>query len=136
MPNQNSPQKHNRLSSQRGQRTAPQSPILRQGPGRPSKKSLLFVKDRVPISSESSNVKPGSKRSRIVMRREHHNNSALRSRTKFNSALDELWQEMPETVRSRASGEIAPRELSRAEKVEVVISYIRDVRSSMENRKS
>ena len=131
-PNQNPAKKHRRLSSHMSQRTASQSPIFQRGRGRPIKKS----QDGVPISVKSSNVKPASNRSGVVMRREYHNDSAMRSREKFNSALDELWQEMPETVRSQASGQFAPRKLSRADKVEVAISYIRNVRSCVENRKS
>ena len=46
---------------------------------------------------------------KITIRREFHNNSATRSRAKFNSALDELWNEVPEDERLKVLGVVPER---------------------------
>ena len=46
----------------------------------------------------------------------------MRSRARFNSVLDELWNEVPERERTVTD---PSRQLCRAEKIEIVISYVR-----------
>ena len=85
--------------------------IRRRGPGRPSKAQL---------AREKAEGKPSTKNV-ITMRRVIHNDSAMRSRARFNSVLDELWNEVPEKERMVDTS----RQLCRAEKIEIVISYVR-----------
>ena len=93
-------------------------PIIRhRGPGRPSKAQLAAEGD-----------KRLSGRSLITMRRQIHNGSAMRSRARFNSILEELWDEVPEVYRTEVGSDNS-RLLSRAEKIEYVISYVRDLKN-------
>ena len=85
--------------------------IPRRGPGRPSKAQL---------AREKAEGKPSAKNV-ITMRRVIHNDSAMRSRARFNTVLDELWNEIPEKERMADSS----RQLCRAEKIEIIISYVR-----------
>jgi hypothetical protein len=87
-------------------------PIRRRGPGRPSKAQLAREKQEGRQSTK--NV--------VTMRRVIHNDSAMRSRARFNTVLDELWNEVPERERMVAD---PSRQLCRAEKIEIVISYVR-----------
>jgi hypothetical protein len=103
---------------------SPPHPVpRRRGPGRPSKAQLAAR------GLESKNL---SSRSKVTLRREFHNDSATRSRAKFNGALDELWKEIPEEHRSQVSGFDKARQVSRAEKVEIIISFIRKLRRQVE----
>jgi hypothetical protein len=95
----------------------PAPPIRRRGPGRPRK-------------TQSSDA-PISGRSLLAVRREFHNDSAMRSRARVNTALDGLWNEVPEKKRIQALGKESERQVSRAEKVEIVISYIRDLKARL-----
>jgi hypothetical protein len=85
--------------------------IRRRGPGRPSKAQL--AREKAEGTQSTKNV--------ITMRRVIHNDSAMRSRARFNSVLDELWNEIPEKERMVD----ASKQLCRAEKIEIVISYVR-----------
>ena len=94
---------------------APSNPLpRRRGPGRPSKAQLAL---------EGTQRKRG--RLSVTLRREIHNDSAMRSRAKFNNALENLWNELPEHIQLEALGRDLCRQIPRAEKVEIMISYIR-----------
>jgi hypothetical protein len=69
-------------------------------------------------------------------RRQFHNDSATRSRAKFNTLLDQLWDEVPEGQRVQALGENISRQLSRADKIEVVVSYVRIMRAKVKSVRS
>ena len=93
----------------------------RRGPGRPKK--------------GEQRPKPTSKASPRAYRREVHNDSAMRSRAKFNTALTNLWKQVPENVQLQALGEDISRQIPRAEKVEIVISYIQSLESVLNDAK-
>jgi len=60
------------------------------------------------------------------VRKRLHNDSASRSRARFASALERLWSEIPEREREERVRELdACRPLSRAEKVEIAVEYLR-----------
>jgi len=61
------------------------------------------------------------------MRRKVHNDSAMRSRNRFNVVLDELWNEVPE--RERPSDPCRP--ICRAERIEIVIAHIRKLKKTL-----
>ena len=92
--------------------------VHRRGPGRPKK------------TEQGSSA---ARRSRVA-KREFHNDSAMRSRAKFNSALDELWNELPETARLEAIRNESSRQISRAKKLEVMISYLKSLQAKVERR--
>ena len=58
-----------------------------------------------------------------------HNDSAMRSRARLNQALEDLWKLVPEEERV-SQPEIGEdqREVCRAVKVEVAISYLRKLK--------
>ena len=100
--------------------TAAPVPPRRRGPGRPSKAELLL-----------EGKKP-SARTLMTMRRQFHNDSATRSRARFNKVLTELWNEVPEAERTNFLGNDDPgRQVCRAEKIETVISYIRKLQRTL-----
>jgi hypothetical protein len=101
----------------------PPSVSMRRRPGRPSKAEIAAR------GHENKNL---SSRSKHTLRREFHNGSATRSRAKFNGALEELWEVVPEEHRMHALGIDVARQVSRAEKVEIIISYIRKLRTEAE----
>jgi hypothetical protein len=104
----------------------PTIPVRRRGPGRPCKAQLAAMQ---------SDEKRPTGRALVTMRRQIHNDSAMRSRARFNSVLDELWNEVSEEERSKALSKADPtRQLSRAEKIEVVISYLRKLRKDANTR--
>lgn len=87
----------------------PSNIVRRRGPGRPSKAQLAADRQQ-PMGG-----------SLITMRRQAHNETASRSRNRVKSAFEELWNELPESERLiDLSGP-----LSRAERIDIVISYIR-----------
>jgi hypothetical protein len=93
----------------------PEKPIIhRNRPGRPSKAQL------------ASNTRPTG-RAAITIRRTVHNDSASRSRARFTKVLDELWNVVPERERIVAQDVEPTRPLSRAEKIEIVIGYVREL---------
>ena len=93
----------------------------RRGPGRPSKAQLM---------AEGIQGKRG--RNSNTLRREIHNDSAMRSRARFNTVLDQLWAILPE--KERAEMVTSSRTVCRAEKIEVVISYIERLQREVECR--
>jgi len=107
----------------RSESNSPQQPVVpvrRRGPGRPCKSQ---------VAAMQSEEKRPTGRALVTMRRQIHNDSAMRSRARFNTVLDELWNEVPEDERSKALAKSDPtRQLSRAEKIEVVISFVRRLR--------
>jgi len=93
-------------------------PPRRRGPGRPSKAQLA-------AEGLEGGRRP-SGRTLVTARRQVHNDSAMRSRAKFNCVLDELWNEIPEAERQKATMGMDPsRQVPRAERVEIVIIYLR-----------
>jgi hypothetical protein len=71
----------------------------------------------------------------VKMRRQMHNDSAMRSRARLNNMLDELWETIPSDERcppQDANGE--EREVCRAVKVEVAIKYIQRLRDQIQQR--
>lgn len=95
-------------------------PPRRRGPGRPSKAQLLL-----------EGKKP-SPRTLMTIRRQFHNDSATRSRARFNKVLTDLWNEIPEAERINFIGNDDPgRQVCRAEKIETVISYIRKLQRTL-----
>jgi hypothetical protein len=97
-------------------------PIRKPGPGRPSKAEL------------AARISPETRRSLITKSRKLHNVSASKSRARFSAVLDDLWNEVPSRERSRG-GEFAmfgPRQVSRGEKVEIAIMYIRKLQMELE----
>jgi hypothetical protein len=97
-------------------------PPRRRGPGRPSKAQQLL-----------EGKKP-SARVLMTMRRQFHNDSATRSRARFNNCLIELWNEVPESEKTHLSvGNDDPgRQVCRAEKIETVISYLRKLQRTLQ----
>ena len=98
-------------------------PPRRRGPGRPSKAQL---------AAEGIHGKRG--RSSITLRREIHNDSAMRSRARFNTVLDQLWAVLPEKERAEIPNSDMSRTVCRAEKIEIVIAYIRKLQDEVERR--
>ena len=93
--------------------------IRRRGPGRPSKAQLAREKQEGKQSTKSA----------VTIRRVIHNDSAMRSRARFNTVLDELWNEVPERDRMVTD---PSRQLCRAEKIEIVISYVRKLQKRID----
>jgi len=101
----------------------PQSslPVTRRRSGRLTK---------VKLAMQSSRGKRSVSRSRVATRRQTHNDSAGRSRARLNDMLETLWSTIPTEQRIRSNSESGfhsdqAREISRAGKVEIAISYIR-----------
>lgn len=121
--------KHEPLTptSQKAEPQIPRSPVAdstlppRRGPGRPSKAQQLL-----------EGKKP-SARVLMTMRRQFHNDSATRSRARFNNCLTELWNEIPEPEKAHFLGNEDPgRQVCRAEKIETVISYLRKLQRTVQ----
>lgn len=67
-----------------------------------------------------------------VVRKRLHNDSASRSRARFSSALEKLWSKIPERERMERIKELDPsRPLSRAEKVEIAVGYLRKLEEKL-----
>jgi len=98
-------------------------PPRRRGPGRPSKAQL---------AAEGIQGKRG--RSSVTLRREIHNDSAMRSRARFNNVLDQLWSVLPDHERSELSTTDASRTVCRAEKIEIVIAYVKKLQMEAQRR--
>jgi hypothetical protein len=98
----------------------PSPPVRRQRPGRPSKAQAAQF--------------PGQKRptghSAVKFRRQMHNDSAMRSRARLNSVLEELWNLIPKREKLGESTE--EREICRAAKVEVAIGYLKKLQRGLE----
>lgn len=95
--------------------------IHRRRPGRPSKVQLEARKGNHPTG-----------RKLALIKRQVHNDSAMRSRARFNTVLDELWEQVPECERPQTPGKADPsRSVHRAEKIEIAILYLRKLRRSV-----
>jgi hypothetical protein len=92
-----------------------------RGPGRPKN------------SERERYAEMAKGRSAISARRQLHNNSAMRSRLKLNIGLDQLWGEVPEQLRVQALGGNLSRHLSRADKLEVVLLYMRIMQTKVKS---
>ena len=97
-------------------------PPRRRGPGRPSKAQL---------AAEGIHGKRGRS---VTIRREIHNDSAMRSRARFNSVLDQLWAVLPKKERAAMPNSDASRTVCRAEKIEIVIEYVKKLQLEAQRR--
>lgn len=68
------------------------------------------------------------------MRREIHNDSAMRSRVRVNAVLDQLWALIPEKERKGMVDCDSSRVVCRAEKVEIAIAYVKKLQREVEER--
>ena len=72
----------------------------------------------------------------LVTTRRMHNDSAMRSRCRLNSMLDDLWSAVPTAQRVRPksqSGLNTDHEISRADKIEIAVLYIRKMQEYLKN---
>lgn len=99
-------------------------PPRRRGPGRPSKAQL---------AAEGIHGKRGRS---VTIRREIHNDSAMRSRARFNTVLDQLWAVLPKKERAAMPSSDASRTVCRAEKIEIVIEYVKKLQLEAQRRDS
>jgi hypothetical protein len=101
----------------------PSPPVRRRGPGRPSKAQN---------SAQFPNKRPTG-HSAVKLRRQMHNDSAMRSRARLNKALEELWKVVPAQDRTFQSenGVDDNREVCRAVKVEVAINYLKKLQAQL-----
>ena len=93
--------------------------LVQRGRGRPRKSQL---------AAHDSTTRKRPTRS---WQRERHNGSATRSRAKFNDALDTLWKSVPKEQQLQGLGPDISRQISRAEKIEIVISYVRVLHATL-----
>jgi hypothetical protein len=103
--------------------TPPPSPLTRRrGPGRPSKA----------VSPSQAPIKRPTGHNAVKLRRQMHNDSAMRSRARLNQALEDLWRMVPTNERL-AQPEIGEenREVCRAVKVEVAIGYLKKLQAQL-----
>jgi hypothetical protein len=97
--------------------------IRRRGPGRPTKAQA---------AANYSNTKRPTGHSAVKVRRQMHNDSAMRSRARLNKALEDLWAVIPLPDRTiQSNGGEDNREVCRAVKVEVAIAYVRKLQASI-----
>lgn len=98
--------------------------VHRRRPGRPSKAQI-----------SARNKKRPSDRMLTTIKRQVHNDTAMRSRARFNTVLDELWEEVPKCERSQVIlGKADPsRSIHRADRIEIVIFYLRKLRKSVKD---
>ena len=85
--------------------------LRRRGPGRPSgtgRKKHLSEK---------------------TVRKRLHNASASKSRARFSAALEKLWDQVPE--REKLTTTDPSRSLSRAEKAEIVLKYMKELQKKL-----
>jgi len=103
---------------------APASPVRRRGPGRPSKTQS---------SAQSSNIKRPTGHSAVKLRRQMHNDSAMRSRARLNKALDDLWKVIPTQHKICQADNYGDdnKEVCRAVKVEVAIGYLKKLQAQL-----
>lgn len=102
----------------------PSPPVRRRGPGRPSKAQS---------SAQFPNNKRPTGHSAVKLRRQMHNDSAMRSRARLNKALEELWKVIPmqHRVFQPESCVDDNREVCRAVKVEVAIGYLKKLQAQL-----
>ena len=103
---------------------APASPVRRRGPGRPSKAQS---------STQSSTSKRPTGHSAVKLRRQMHNDSAMRSRARLNKALEELWKVIPAQQKICQADNHGDdnKEVCRAVKVEVAIDYLKKLQAQL-----
>jgi len=96
-------------------------PGHRKGPGRPSKAEM------------ATRTTAKNRRSMVDRSRQLHNDSASRSRARFSSVLEDLWNEIPLSERARSDQleVFGQRQLSRAEKVEMAVLYVRKLQQQL-----
>jgi len=89
----------------------------RRGLGRPTKAQA---------AANYPNGKKPTGHSAVKLRRQMHNDSAMRSRARLNKALEELWSAIPLPERTaQAAGGEDSRDVCRAVKVEIAIAYLK-----------
>jgi hypothetical protein len=99
--------------------------VRRRGPGRPTKAQA---------AANHANSKRPTGHSAVKVRRQMHNDSAMRSRARLNKALEDLWTVIPAQERTaQLIGEDDNREVCRAVKVEVAIGYLRKLQAQLPN---
>lgn len=106
----------------------PSPPARRRGPGRPSKAQS---------AAQFPNNKRPTGHSAVKIRRQMHNDSAMRSRARLNNMLEELWNIIPKSERALQADETGTeisdnREVCRALKVEVAINYMKKLQARLE----
>jgi hypothetical protein len=108
------------------QSVAPQNvstSVRRRGPGRPTKAQS---------AANYSMTKRPTGHSAVKVRRQMHNDSAMRSRARLNKALEDLWTVIPTQERTAQSiGADDNREVCRAVKVEAAIAYLRKLEAQL-----
>ena len=111
--------------------SAPQLPLPapRRRPGRPCKSRLTI---------QSSVEKRPTGRSLRTARRQTHNDSAMRSRTRLNAMIDDLWSSIPTEQRVRPKLQSCidvdmVRDICRADKVEIAISYMNKMQKHLKS---
>jgi hypothetical protein len=107
----------------------PSPPVRRRGPGRPSKAQS---------AAQFPNNKRPTGHSAVKLRRQMHNDSAMRSRARLNNMLEDLWNVIPKHERvvqpGMGDGELDDsREVCRAVKVEVAIAYLTKLQNIVRN---
>lgn len=110
----------------------PSPPVRRRGPGRPSKAQA---------AAQYPNNRRPTGHSAVKLRRQMHNDSAMRSRARLNNTLEELWNIVPkhERVLDAGLGEADfddNREVCRAVKVEMAIAYLKKLQKGLEEREA
>jgi len=105
--------------------------VPRRRPGRPRNVEMTARNEKADQSAKRL-----TKRMLTTIKRQVHNDSAMRSRLRFNTILDDLWEEVPEWERSQALAKGDPsRCLCRAERIEIVTLYLRELRKTAENER-
>jgi len=95
----------------------------RRGPGRPTKAQA---------AANYPNSKRPTGHSAVKLRRQMHNDSAMRSRARLNKALEELWSAIPLPERTaQAAGGEDNRDVCRAVKVEIAIAYLKKLQTKV-----
>jgi len=94
----------------------------RRGPGRPTKAQA---------AANYSNSKRPTGHSAVRLRRQMHNDSAMRSRARLNKALEELWSSIPVPERTAQAAGEDNREVCRAVKVEIAIAYLKKLQAKV-----
>jgi hypothetical protein len=89
----------------------------------------ITVRGRGPGRPRGSRTKPRDDRKFLTR---VHNESASRSRAKFTASLDKLWNQIPAQERKKKLQELnSSRPLSKAEKVEMALEYVRRLQAKM-----
>ena len=95
-----------------------QNSSLRRGPGRPPK-----------LANGADHVSSNSNTYRRI-RRQYHNESAMRSRAKLNLLVDQLWNEVPDVEKSKVVN-VNAAIVSRSEKIQAALLYIRKLSAAI-----